>query len=107
VFWLAGQPVLAIAGLFVCGLGVANLYPLSLALTLAAAPGNGDTANARIQLLGGALVVAAPYLLGSLADHVGLHIAFIVEPVLIGLAALLLLAGLRLHRLPRAPSSVA
>ena len=44
----------------VCGLGVANLYPLSLALTLAAAPGNGDTANARTQLLGGALVIAAP-----------------------------------------------
>jgi MFS family permease len=98
LFWMAGQPVLAIAGLFVCGLGVANLYPLSLALALAAAPGNGDIANARVQLLGGVLVVAAPYLLGSLADHLGLHAAFTIEPVLIGAAALLLLAGLRLSR---------
>jgi len=73
MFWLADQPALAIAGLTVCGAGLANLYPLSLALTLAAAPGNGDTANARIQLLGGILVVAAPYLLGSLADHLGLR----------------------------------
>jgi MFS family permease len=95
VFWLAAQPAVAISGLFVCGLGVANLYPLSLALTLAAAPGNGDTANARTQLLGGVLVIAAPYLLGSLADHLGLHAAFTIEPVLIGVAALLLLAGLR------------
>ena len=86
-FWLAGTPVLAIAGLFVCGLGIANLYPLSLALTLAAAPGNGDTASARTQLLGGVLVIAAPYLLGSLADHLGLRTAFTIEPVLIGARA--------------------
>jgi MFS family permease len=104
-FWLAGTPVLALAGLFVCGLGVANLYPLSLALTLAAASGNDDTANARTQLLGGLLVIAAPYLLGSLADHVGLHAAFTVEPVLIGACAVLLLTGLRLGR-ERAPRTV-
>jgi MFS family permease len=98
LFWLADQPVLAIAGLFGCGLGVANLYPLSLALTLAAARGNADTANARTQLLGGALVIVAPYLLGSLADHLGLHAAFTIEPVLIAAAVLLLLAGLRRAR---------
>jgi MFS family permease len=96
LFWLAGLPVLAVAGLFFCGLGVANLYPLSLALTLAAAPGNGDTANARTQLLGGVFVIAAPYLLGSLADHLGLHAAFTIEPMLIGICAGLLIAGLRL-----------
>jgi cyanate permease len=98
LFWLAGRPVAAIAGLFLCGLGIANLYPLSLALTLAAARGNGDTANARTQLLGGVLVITAPYLLGSLADHLGLHAAFTVEPVLIGACAILLVAGLRLGR---------
>ncbi len=97
LFWLA-RPVLAVTGLFLCGLGVANLYPLSLALTLAAAPGKGDTANARTQLLGGIFVIVAPYLLGSLADRLGLHAAFSVELVLIGLATLLLGAGLRLGR---------
>jgi MFS family permease len=99
-FWLAGQPALAILGLLLCGIGVANLYPLSLALTLAAAPGRGDTANARVQLLGGMLVIVAPYLLGSLADRFGLRAAFTVEPVLIGAAALLLVAGLRFARPP-------
>src|SRR6185437_3277737 len=54
-FWLAASPAPAIAGLFLCGLGIANLYPLSLALTLDAGPGHGDTANARVQLLGGVL----------------------------------------------------
>ena len=96
--WLAVRPVPVLAGLFVCGAGVANLYPLSVALTLAAAPGNTDVANARTQLVGGLLVMAAPYLLGSVADHLGLHAAFAIEPALIGACGLLLLAGLRTGR---------
>jgi hypothetical protein len=79
---------------------IANLYPLSLALTLAAAPGNGDTANARTQLLIGVFGTASPYLLGSLADRAGLHTAFTIEPALIGICALLLLSGLRLAQRP-------
>jgi MFS family permease len=98
LFWLAGQPVLAITGLFVCGLGVASLYPLSLAVTLATAPDDGDTAQAAVQLLGGALVVAAPFLLGSLSDHVGLRAAFAIDLLLIVLCALLLLTGLKAAR---------
>jgi MFS family permease len=98
IFWLANLAALAIAGLFICGLGIANLYPLSLALALAAAPpGHGDAANARTQLLGGVLVVVAPYLLGRLADQLGLHVAFSVELVLIAACAALLVAGLRLE----------
>ena len=94
VFWLAGHPVLGIVGLLVAGIGVANLYPLSLALTLEAAPGRTDAANAVIQLIGGLAVVVAPFLLGALADHSGLHTAFAVELVLIvGCALLMLVAG--------------
>jgi MFS family permease len=98
LFWLASLPAPMIAGLFFCGLGVANLWPLSLALTLTAAPGNGDAASARTQLLGGAFVIVAPSLLGSLSDHLGLRVAFTIEPVLIGICMLLLIAGLRLSR---------
>lgn len=47
----------ATVGLFITGLGVANLYPLTLAL--AAAPGQTDKANARTQLLIGAAVESA------------------------------------------------
>jgi MFS family permease len=92
LFWLASAPGLAIAGLFVCGVGVASLYPVSLALALAAAPGNGDTAQSAVQLLGGALVVVAPF---GLADHIGLRAAFAIELVCIGASAVLLAAGLK------------
>ena len=93
-FWLSRNAVIALPGLFITGAGVANLFPLSLALTLAAAPGRTDVANARTQLLGGLVVIAAPFLLGSLADHLGLYAAFGIVPVLIAISAGLLLSGL-------------
>ena len=93
VCWLSSHAVTALPGLFATGLGVANLFPLSLALALAAAPGRTDTANARAQLLGGIVVFVSPLLLGALGDHVGLHAAFTMVPVLIAACAVLLLAG--------------
>jgi MFS family permease len=95
LFWLTDQPALAILGLFGCGVGIANLYPLALALTLDAAGGREDRANARSQLVLGVVAAASPYLLGSLADRHGLATAFALEPVLIGICLLLLWGGLR------------
>ncbi|MGI5133151.1 MFS transporter [Pseudonocardia sp. CA-107938] len=94
LFWLAPLPV-AVVGLFLAGVGIANLYPLALALALGSAPGREDRVNALSQVLGGLLVVGAPFALGALADAVGLTAAYTVEPVLIGLCLLLLLSGLR------------
>jgi|tagenome__1003787_1003787.scaffolds.fasta_scaffold20726254_1 MFS family permease len=98
LFWLTDQPALAILGLFLCGVGIANLYPLSLALTLEAARGREDRANARSQLILGVAAAASPFLLGSLADQHGLATAFALEPVLIGVCVLLLWGGLRARR---------
>jgi MFS family permease len=95
LFWLTALPAVAALGLLLAGLGIANLYPLALALALEAAPGREDQANSLGQLLGGLLVITAPYLLGTLADQLGLTTAFTIEPVLIGLCLLLLLTGLR------------
>jgi predicted MFS family arabinose efflux permease len=91
--WLSAATVVALTGLFAAGLGVANLFPLSLALALSAARGQTDVANARAQLHGGLLVVIAPFVLGALADHLGLVAAFAVTPALIALAGVLLGAG--------------
>ncbi|WP_250007779.1 sugar MFS transporter [Actinoplanes sp. M2I2] len=95
LFWLTDRPALAIAGLFLCGVGIANLYPLALALTLEAADGREDQANARSQLVLGLVAAVSPYLLGSLADRHGLTTAFALEPVLIVLCLGLLWTGLR------------
>ncbi|WP_454118810.1 MFS transporter [Microbacterium lacticum] len=98
LFWLTDQPVLAIGGLFLCGIGVANLYPLALALTLGAGPGQEDQANARSQLVVGLVAAASPFILGSFADHLGLFAAFAIEPVLIVGGGFLLWGGLRARR---------
>ncbi|MGK5684144.1 MFS transporter [Actinoplanes sp. URMC 104] len=100
LFWLADRPAPAVAGLFLCGLGIANLYPLALALTLDAADGREDTANARSQLVLGLVAAVSPYALGALADRHGLVTAFALEPVLIGVCLLLLWAGLRARPAP-------
>ncbi|MHB8296282.1 MAG: MFS transporter [Acidimicrobiales bacterium] len=106
LFWLCASPVPALAGLLVAGIGVANLFPLSLALTLAAVPEQADAANGAAQLLGGLVVVIAPLALGALADQVGLRTAFATEPFLIAVsAALLLVGGLRSTRRPAGPQS--
>ncbi|MFE0021160.1 MFS transporter [Amycolatopsis sp. NPDC059021] len=91
--WLGGNVTVALGGLFAAGLGIANQFPLTLALALAAAPGRTDTANARAQLLGGVVVLVSPFLLGTMADHIGLAGGFSVAPALTALSGLLLLAA--------------
>jgi predicted MFS family arabinose efflux permease len=98
VFWLTDQPALAIGALFMCGVGIANLYPLALALALGAADGREDRANARTQLVTGMVAVVSPFLLGILADTYGLEAAFTLEPVLIGLCVIALWGGLRARK---------
>jgi len=95
VFWLSTFSAVAIVGLFLVGLGVANLYPLTVALAVARAPGQTDQAAARTQLLIGVAVIAAPLTLGALADEIGVFRAFAVEPVLIAVAMFLLLVSSR------------
>jgi MFS family permease len=50
-----------------------------------------DRALTEANVAAAGCAVLAPLLLGSLADHVGLHAAFAVELVLIGASGLLLL----------------
>ena len=103
LFWLSDRPIPAVLGLFLCGVGIANLYPLALSLTLDAARGREDRANARSQVIIGLVSAASPFLLGGLADRYGLAAAFTLEPVLIGFCLVALWAGLRARARPGHP----
>ena len=76
---------LSAAGLFVAGVGIGSLYPLSATLTIGAASGMADRATLRMALAGGVATPAAPIALGAGADSFGIGLAY-------GLVAALLLA---------------
>jgi hypothetical protein len=68
---VVNSPAVAVIGLFVAGLGVANLYPLAVALSLAAAPGREDQVNSLSQLFGGLLLIGALYCSAAWRTHSG------------------------------------
>ena len=88
IFWASTWAPLAVAGLLVCGLGVALHYPLGIARAIDASEGRPDLASARAGFAAALAVGVGPFALGALADQVGLHGAFLVVPALLGLAAL-------------------
>lgn len=94
LFWVPTAAWIAVVGLFVCGLGLGLLFPLTTARAIAASGGRSDQAANRASLSAGLAVGLAPFLLGAAADRIGTHAAFLVVPILIGLALL----GLALSR---------
>jgi fucose permease len=88
VFWISTAPVLALAGLVICGLGMATHFPVGLLRALRTAPGRSDLASTRSSLAVGIAVGVGPFVLGAIADTVGTHKAFLVVPAFLVLAAL-------------------
>jgi fucose permease len=83
LYWSAGAPWLALAGLGIAGVGVAMLYPISLAAAIGAAEGRSDLASARAALGSGLAIGLAPFVFGLLADARGVHTAFLLVPLLL------------------------
>jgi fucose permease len=76
LFWLARLPALNILGLLITGLGIANLYPLTLSIAIGLSPDQSNQASARASLGVGAALLTAPLLLGWLADRLSLGLAY-------------------------------
>lgn len=94
-FWLIDAAAAALAGLAIAGLGIALLYPLTLALAIEAAGGRTDAASARAAFAAGIAIAVAPFVLGALADRWGLTAAYGVVPVLLVLGVLALVVARR------------
>ena len=85
LFWSVESSAVGLSGLFLTGLGVANLYPLILSLAISAANGNTNQAGARATLASGMAILLLPLALGGLADAIGIRSAY-------GLVTLLLVS---------------
>lgn len=88
LFWLVPLPLVNVVGLFIVGLGLANVYPLGVALAAGTAPSQADQATARLTIAAGGAALVAPFVLGALADHIGIGAAFGIAVPLLLLALL-------------------
>ena len=96
VLWPSASPAQAFAGLALLGLGLGNLFPLGLAVTVGLAPDRAQAASGRAVLAGALAVLLAPLTVGALADATSLTAALgLVVPAALAFAA----AGLTLVRL--------
>ncbi|MGS0687445.1 MFS transporter [Nakamurella sp. GG22] len=87
IVWLFTSPVAAVGGLLIVGLGVAGQYPLGAAMVMALSGGQPDKAIAVMSIGVGLASGLGPFLLGALADQLGVRSAFLIVPVLCILAA--------------------
>lgn len=65
-----------VIGLFLCGTGIANMFPLGLAIASDIGAESPDLASSRVALAAGLAILLAPQLLGSLADQIGITSAY-------------------------------
>lgn len=93
VLWLSPHPVLTIFGLFLTGIGIAGIYPFTIAVAMSFVPHALDLATVRLLFSASFAILSAPFVLGVLADSVGIYFAFgVTLPLLliaVGLAFLL------------------
>jgi fucose permease len=94
ILWPATAPAQALAGLTLLGIGLGNLFPMGMSVTVALAPGRAVHASGRAVLMTSFAVLLAPLTVGTLADATSLTAAFAVVPVALALAA----AGLTVVR---------
>lgn len=94
LFWLGRSPWVNGLGLFVCGLGVANLYPLALSVASAVGINNPNAASGRTSFGSGLAILVAPQILGTLADQSGIQSAYgVVAPLALGILVVIWFAN--------------
>jgi predicted MFS family arabinose efflux permease len=84
IFWGADSLPVSAFGAVILGLGIALLYPVTIAALMRARPDDPDGASARGTLASGLAIGCAPFLLATTSDQVGLHAAYLIVPILLG-----------------------
>jgi len=89
VHWLSPVLVFSVIGLFLAGLGISNLYPLTTSLGLQAAGAASSEGGSRLGMATGISMLMSPLLFGILTDAASIQVAYAVEPIFL-LAAILI-----------------
>src|SRR4051794_19628462 len=97
ILWPSAAPAQALLGLSLLGIGLGNLFPMGVSVTVALAPERAALASGRAVVMTSFAVMLAPLTVGTLADATSLKAALGVVPVALALAA----GGLTLVRRAR------
>jgi MFS family permease len=87
VLWPSSTPAAELVGLSLLGIGLGNLFPMGLSVTVSLAPDRAALASARAVAMTSLAVLIAPLTVGTLADATSLRAALGVVPVVLALAA--------------------
>jgi fucose permease len=80
LYWAVSMPAISTLGIFVLGLGIAPLFPLSINFAVGSAAEAADLASVRLAISYGISMLVAPFALGALADAFGLKLAHVAVP---------------------------
>ena len=92
VAWLSTTTWVILAALFVVGLGLSVQWPIGVSRAVASSGGLIDRASGLSSVAAGAAGGVAPFLLGAMSDTIGFHSAFLIVPVLLTVALILIIA---------------
>jgi len=101
ILWPSSGPAQALMGLSLLGVGLGNLFPMGMSVTVALSPRRSALASGRAVAVTSFAVLFAPLTVGTLADATSLKLALAVVPVMLVLAAV----GLTLAHRARTQSS--
>ena len=85
-FWFSHSMVISLISLFTIGLGISIQFALASIRLIGFSEGRPDLAIGRTSLAAGIAIAVAPFLLGVLGDSFGISRAYIMVPLLIAIA---------------------
>ncbi|MFZ2227945.1 MAG: MFS transporter [Candidatus Nanopelagicaceae bacterium] len=84
--WSSHRLLFSLIGLFAVGVGLSMQFALASLRLIGFSEDRPDLAIGKSSLAAGLAIAGAPFLLGILGDHLGISRAFLLVPVLIGIA---------------------
>ena len=88
--WLFTLWPVVLLGLLLTGVGIGVHWPLGVARVVRSSGGMTDRASASASIAGSIAIAVAPFALGVLSDTVGFHLAFLLVPLFLGTALVIL-----------------
>lgn len=89
-FWLSHSMIISLICLFVIGLGISMQFALAAIRLVSFSDNRPDLAVGKLSLAAGIAIGGAPFLLGFLGDNFGISRAYIMVPVLIAIAFIII-----------------